>query len=732
MDDSVQIRSIESLPSYFSDSFHIDKISSDKLEEIGSKCRERLEQLRMIRADSGWDADKESDFNSYHLIPKNKKLPYAGYPNLACPLTRIGVDTFHANVLFTFGGQEGQFSVLPDFLSRSHMDSAERAAKYMTYVLNYESDMYDALDKADMDAEKYGIAYLEPQYVTKEAWETRIVEIVETVPDINEETGEVTPKEVKRKKKERIKKTVFDGIKVNRVAPECIFVSPFYETVEQATSQDYLFKVSAHSMRFVEEMAKGGDDTPAFFKKSQVDKLKATKCTEIASRLERVKQTYDGFMVDRMIEQEPIELAQAHFRTDINGDGLAEDVTAVFEAATGIVLRITYGKCRIVKLCPRPVDGRWYGESIRKTTQPLLTEWEAIHNQRVAKGQWSNLPFFFYKAGGRFNPQVITLMPGKGYPVDDTTAVNFPQVPSPDMSYFNEEKMILDYFDRVLALGDVIQGVNSKSGDTATGVIHSQQRAGIRLATPMNRIGQALNDLVGHIWELNKQCAPESKEFKVVGMGNGAAIFDKITGRDYEAMVSFKLNMATMYDVQTLRDTALLNYRTFISNPLVMNHPAAFYELTKNTMKAVGLEVNIPKPEQANVKSPFLEHDLIRQGKLVEPVLGEDTQEHMMTHMSFMKSNEFKDWPKEAQDALMLHYDKTQIQEETLRSGSLNQSGIFEAPPGLTPPPSTPAFTANKNPTQQFNTMKIGESGKSQQQNVKNGMTGAQNANPLA
>jgi hypothetical protein len=227
---------------------------------------------------------------------------------------------------------------------------------------------------------------------------------------------------------------------------------------------------------------------------------------------------------------------------------------------------------------------------------------------------------------------------------------------------------------------------------------------------------------------LNKECAPEVKEFKVVGVGDGVPVFDKVTSQDYDTMVSFKFRMATLYDVQMLRDSALLNYRTFITNPMIMNNPASFYQLTQETMNAVGLRINVPKPEQAKVKSPWVEHDLIRAGEDIEPTLGEDTDEHKRSHKAFMKSDEFKDWPTDAQMRLMTHYDKTIILEQTLQSSNLNQSGIYEPPAAAGEAPTPPPFTASRNPSQAFNTMRVGETGKSQKQNVKNGMKGAYGA----
>lgn len=723
-DEKIEILNIENLPEYNSESEQIKKVSPAKLADLGKKAKARLDELKSMRLSSRYEEERQKDFDAYHMVPPRKPLPYIGYPNLACPLSRIGADTFHANVLFTFGGQEGVFNVLPDFLSRSNIDVAKRAAEYMTYVLNYEAGLYSALDKADLDANKYENGFLKARYVIQEERVTREVVKTEVVAQTDPITKQVTRKEVTKKTKERVKEKLFDGVKVERVNPASIFASPFFETVQEAVNKDYLFEVSHYNMRFLEESTIAPEDGDAFFNKAAVDKIKESRRNAIVSRLERNKQQYDGYQVDLEVALLPVELAEVHFRTDINDDGLAEKVTLVIDTETGTPLRISFAKCRIVKITPRPIDGRWDGESIRKIASSLVTEWEAIHNQRVAKGQWSNLPFFFYKSGGRFNPQQITLMPGKGYPMESPGDINFPQIPPPDPSYFNEEQLIMNYFDRLLALGDVIQGLQGKGDASATNTIQSSQRAGIRLSNPINRIAQALQELVGHIWDLNSLCAPEVKEFRVAGIGDGTPVFKKMAKTDYQTQVAFKLHMATLYDVQMLRDSAMLNYRTFITNPLITSDPAAFYDLSRQTMDALGMKIRMQIPDQAKAKSVFEVIDLIEDGESVDPTVGIDPDEHIAGLNAFMESDDFKDWNPQQKMALYLYYDKVQVLKQTLQSANLNNAGIFKGqndmgtPGGM--PNTPPTMTANRNPTQRFNTMRVSNSPQSQRQNTRN------------
>lgn len=717
-DEQIDVQSIKNLPEFISESTQID-VNSEKLLDLAKKANTRLQELKQHRLSSNYELERTKDFESYHMIPPHKPVPYVGYPNMACPLPRIGTDTFHANAMFTFAGQEGHFNVLPDFLSSSHMDVARRSAQYMEYVINYEAGLYQALDKADMDANKYENGFIEARYIIQKEVVKQSVITTEVKSDVDPETKQATKKTVKTRKTENVEKTIKDGIQFERISPQFILASPFIETVKEAVDKDYLFKLGHYNVRFLEEMTVAAPGEKPYFDKDAVEKVKESRRNQIVSRLERTKQQYDGYQVDLEVKLLPVELAEAHFRSDIDGDGLAEKVTLVFDTESGTPLRVSNAKCRIVKLTPRPIDGRWDGESIRKVGSTLVVEWEAIHNQRVAKGQWSNLPFFFYKSGGRFNPQAITLMPGKGYPLDDPQGVNFPQPPPPDPSYFNEEQLLMTYFDRVLALGDVIQGLQGKGDASATNTIQSTQRAGIRLSNPINRIGAALNELLAHAWDLSALCAPEVKEFKVAGVGDGTPIFDKIAKTDYDTQVAFKLNMATLNDVQLLRDTSLLLYRTFITNPFFTNDPAAMYGLTKKTMDDMGLKVKINVPEQAKAKSVFEIIDLIEEGEVVEPTVGIDPDEHLAGLKAFMESKDFEDWNTVQRKDLYLYYDKVQILKQTLQSANLNQAGVFEGMPnpqqgGGIPP----TFTANRNPTQKFNTMRASNSAQSMRTNA--------------
>lgn len=724
--EQVRIQQIENRPEQTADVDSLS-VSAEKMKSLGDRLSKRLNELRTDRVRREWDEDRAEDFRAYFLMEPTKDIPYDGYPNLRCVLPRIITDTFHANVIFTFSGQEGEFKVLPKYLNAAHISTADKAAKYLTYVLNEEAGFYEAFDKADWDANVFGVGYLEPKYVREFAFETRKVTKEINEPIIDPVTGQV--RDVKRRKTtttERVKKTKFDGVKIEALDVESVYSSPLIEDLEKAVKVDTVFKMARHLFSTIKSKAKSIDGQKPFFLPGQVSKLKQFVSNRLLeedkSLLKQVQEEYDGHVPEHLLDSQFLDLVEAHLWDDVDNDGWPEKILVTFEAKSGLVLRVSLVEFRIVELKPRPVRGRFQGESIRKAGAPLFSEWEAIHNARVAKGQWANLPIMFYTAGGRFNPETITLVPGQGYPVDDARSITFPQMGQVDVSFFNEERLLLDYVERIFATGEAIQGVTQRGDTSATETITVQQRAGIRLQNPMQRIAKSLGKLLGHIWDLNRICAPESKEFRVLGSPTGAPLFSRITREDYTQQLQFKVDMATVADVQLARDTALLAWRTFSQDPAFIQAPAARDSLLRRTFDSLNIPlIGMPKPEQAQVISPEEERELLRRDEEVEPKLGSDPDEHIRNHNKFMTLKEFaEDWTREQKIALITLLGKYDVQKNTLQSGGLNNSGIPNQQEGG----SIPSLTANRNPTQTFNTMRVGETLPSQRQNLRNGIPG--------
>ena len=155
--------------------------SEDTLRRLGEHLKKRLDKLKELRDRSDWEKEKAAAFNAYHGVPKPRTLPFAGAANYACPLPRIGVDAFHANVMASLFPQSNRMLIKADPVNKGMAHTAKKVGDYMTYVMNFEADSYEVFDDSDKKSNMFGIGYVEPTYVKEEIYET--VEITETKRD---------------------------------------------------------------------------------------------------------------------------------------------------------------------------------------------------------------------------------------------------------------------------------------------------------------------------------------------------------------------------------------------------------------------------------------------------------------------------------------------------------------------------------------------------------------------
>lgn len=731
MSDKVELIKSEQYPDYTSDESSTVNLSEAKLVVLGSELQDRFRRYSGYRERAQWEEEKAEAFDSYHMVPKERKAAFAGAANLRCVLPRIGCDSWASNVIYGIMGNGNKPTVKPKLVLPEFQDTARRTADFLSFQLEHEADFYNVLDDALHKASIYGIAYLEPRYVKECAFVTEKETTEEVIPETDPTTGEITLRRVKKSKTIKRKKSTFDGIKIDSLPVESIYISPFARSIEDAVRNDILFKKTRRTWESIKQRSREGyeGEDPFYMPKAvkQLEGMVTKKVLQVDqnSMLEQRKADLDGFWLDAKLGQEALDLVEAHLWKDIDGDNIPEKICVTFEAETGIILRVSMAPCRIVEIRPWPVDERFYGHGLPKITEQICTEWEAIHNMRVNAGQWENTVFGFFRASGRFDPSAITIQPGMFYPVDSPHDVSFAPTPTVRNSYFQEEGLLINYFERVTALTENIQGVTNQRQSTATEQMQATQKASIRLSNPLTRVVMALEKMLGHMVDLNRECAPEDKEYAVSGVGS-YPVFSKVSRNDYNTQLSFKLDINTVFDEEMERNKWLLVYRMFIQDPNVAQHPASAYELSMNTLRALGVRLNVPKPPQAKIVSPLEKIEMIKAGiRPPEPAPGEDTDEALKIYMSIIQSDKIKEWKPEWVKELMVLVDETKILQQTLQAGSLNQSGMV--PPGMlemlggagAPGGTQPGITASRNPNQKNNVARVGQTSMSELNNAQ-------------
>lgn len=651
--------------------------------------------------------------NRYESTFSKASGPWPGSSDIRPPLSRVVCDTLQAIYMNSLFGNRSKVKAYP--IGVDDAPKAEKNEKYMRYVLDQEVQMYDLADKFTTDfLGPTGNAFLEPRYVVdQEDREERIIEQVKTNPD-----DPLSPKQT-IERIDTYTETVFDGTKVDIIPAEHIYAGPAWENAKEAAERDILIKVMPQSLEEIRRKAKGVNP-----KYHNVDMLEMLPGYQNPSLLTLAKQKVDNITKEYLKGRIVIRNAEVYLWWKIKGD-TEERVIVTMDIESGVIFRVIKGRCRIVHLKAYPVRGRFWGRSPLSIVKPLQKHLDAIVNQRVDAGTIANLPHGYYRAGGTFNPQVFSIMPAHMYPVENPGDIAWAPVPKIDSALYNEEAKVWEYIERLFGLNENQQGVANRTATTATEAIEISRRASVKFGSPFQRIVHQLNPLLSHIHDLNYEFAPAEKQFRILGR-DGVSVFAKYTRDDSKARLNYAFEVETIFDEQLARDTMLLAFRLWRSDPQIALNRAYLYRLTRDAMESVIGDSTAYLPVPAEAKLPSAEEaiQLILAGERMEPKPGIDTENYLRVFAAFIDSEEFRTFRTDQQHQILGFFAKVKFMNEVFERFNLNQDGKFE---GLMDQMTggMPSVIANRNPSQKFNQMKVGESGASAMENNKNGMRGA-------
>ena len=171
---------------------------------------------------------------------------------------------------------------------------------------------------------------------------------------------------------------------------------------------------------------------------------------------------------------------------------------------------------------------RPYGIGLPEIMRGLAKELDAIHNQRIDAGSIAVAPFFFYRAASSFKPDKVTIGPGVGVPVDDIKDVMFAQFPSNFMTSYQEERIIIEYVEKLTSTSAYQMGRESeivKSRATATGtmaLISQGEQAYTLLGLRTQRI---VSDILTKILQQYQCFMPAGFADRIVGDDAGTLLF---------------------------------------------------------------------------------------------------------------------------------------------------------------------------------------------------------------
>lgn len=366
-----------------------------------------------------------------------------------------------------------------------------------------------------------------------------------------------------------------------------------------------------------------------FYDRVNADELKKLENTNPDKSDDDARQQQKDAMTGEVDEpdsrvgsQKRFEMYVCFDRFDLDGDGLDEDVIWWVLRERTLLLKAV----PMTEMYPTSPPRRPFGESAflptkgRREGMSLLEIMESTHDlmkelwdMMVDTGTMALMPPGFYKPQSNIKPEVLTVLPGDMYPLNDPSRdVVFPQMGNANQSFsVNTITMAKQLQGDVTMIGDLNLGripAGKSSAFRTTGTtqnVLAQSEA--RPERILRRFFMAFKQAWWFMHELNKYLLPDDKKFRIVGYKpKGGDPYREVASRkeiegsyefDFQANVANSSKIALQEAIQMALGVVL--------QPLALQMgiatPEKVYNLIFDAVRALGLEgdryVNAPIPD---------------------------------------------------------------------------------------------------------------------------------------
>lgn len=304
-----------------------------------------------------------------------------------------------------------------------------------------------------------------------------------------------------------------------------------------------------------------------------------------------------------------------------------------------------------------PSKYRSFGIGVSELLYSTNNHIDAVHNLKLDNGILSSLQFGFYRAASAIKPQTIRLEPGTMYPVEDVNDVKFVNFPFLG-SFANQEESVLNqYAERILAISDLQLGQTrgvSGAVRNATGASLISRESNIQLNIHFDRIARALNLMLRSLFNLSRERMPSSLFFRVTGE-DGRPIFSKVNRSDLAGDFDFDISVDILSaSEQEKQQRAVLMLQTLL-NPAALQMgivtPTNLYNVYREFAKTHGIKriddvLSKPQGYAGEMLTPSERIFRITLGMLNPPPastvqLNEDHERAVRELTAFQESDEF-------------------------------------------------------------------------------------------
>jgi len=281
--------------------------------------------------------------------------------------------------------------------------------------------------------------------------------------------------------------------------------------------------------------------------------------------------------------------------------------------------------------------GRFFSVGIVEWLRHIQATLNAIYNQRLDAGLLLNAPWGFYEPTAGTPPQILSIQPGKMYPVKNAKGFSFPQTNwSPTWS-FNEEANAQRYAQQQAGLGDAQVGSFISKRASASEFMSTVGAADIRTEYIVDGLLESLRKLLYKVYDLYKKYAPDGRVFQV-SSHPGEVLVKKFDRSLLDTKMSLQLSgNSQQISAQLERDVAL-NMLSLLNNPILIQmgivKPDTIYAAVQKITQAMNYK-NVPiyRPDYPKAAPPpDIEHKMLAMGKPLTASPMDNHNEHLSSH----------------------------------------------------------------------------------------------------
>lgn len=470
-------------------------------------------------------------------------------------------------------------------IEKGDIDNVEKVKKFMAWVVRQDMKMQTLVDDIIWDWVTNGTVVMKTRWVT----EYKIVSTLNA-------DGKLEYIEVPRQK------CVVDNIPIDEV-----YLPTLWQGVDgsEFIAQDMYMRLSE-----VQDLASRN-----IYQAEDIDTKLIPSLDEIVPDSLRKKKTDNegtiGDEIGKFKESLPIRLIECYMRWPVQDEIKESIFTIAYHSGTYLSGKPLSAVSPTGKR-PFVIDqfmrrtGRPYGISLPEEMRGLAKELDAIHNQRIDAGSISIAPFGFYRAASSFKPELVQIGPGVMIPVDDTKDVNMVQLQHNPIASFQEERVIIEYMEKLTATSAYQMGRESdivKSRATASGTLAIISQGEQSFTLLGLRCQNMMTDLLTKILQNYQAFMPEGYADRILGEEPGKLLFPNGLSRieiggEYDAYMTLD---ATAGNKQMEKQTNLVMVQMGPSLMALAQDPKG-WEIAKDFLQSLG-KVDVekyigPKPQK--------------------------------------------------------------------------------------------------------------------------------------